>query len=266
MRVSGWLYLIEQTCLNTCLLLAVGLAAGLKRRAPWRLLATAFVLALLTLLTVTRPSWLRLTLLTASTCLTPFAAWPGVPRRLRLRLIVLGATLSLWLTGLMRLTSPLALPGALLLALACAALSAAPRVILRAADVPPCAAVDIRFRGKQLSLTALIDTGNLLRDPVTGLPVIVISGCAARRLLPGTKDVSILPGVRLMSVRTISGTALMPLLRPDRVGILLGGLWQETEALIGLSPDGYEGFQALVPGCLVRTAQPSAPSAITQGG
>ena len=47
MRVSSWLYLLEQTACGVCLLCAVGLSAGLRKRCLWRILLTALMLSLM---------------------------------------------------------------------------------------------------------------------------------------------------------------------------------------------------------------------------
>lgn len=273
MRVSSWLYLIGQMCISACLLTSIGLCAGLRRRHPGRIFAVSAFLALLTMAAHSLPPWLRLLLLAAVSWAAPCLAWPAVPRRLRLRMAGLSGLMSLILTGLMRLIAPLPLPGAILLMLGCAATSAMPRAVTHASNVPMTTTVDVRFGSRSLMLTALIDSGNLLRDMITGLPVIVISRRAAEKLLPGPAGaapfggVPVLRGMRLMPVRTISGTSMMTILRPDSLRILTAGPWQEAQALIGLAPDGYDGFQALVPSCLVRgiSTLPD-PQQISQGG
>lgn len=266
MRVSSWLYLIEQTCCGACLLSAIGLSAGLRRSRPWRILFTSSVLALLTMAAVSAPVWLRLLLL-AVTALAPRLVWPDAPRRLQGRMAALSLIASVWLTGLMRLLHPLALPGAALLTLGCTALAALPRAVRTAPGVPSVTTVEVRIGPRRMALTALIDSGNLLRDGITGLPVIVISRQAAARLMALPPEGALLPGMRLMNVRTISGTAMMTILRPDGLRLLTGKQWQDAQALIGLSPDGYEGFQALLPACLVSGSSIDIPpQAISQGG
>ncbi|MBQ8201889.1 MAG: sigma-E processing peptidase SpoIIGA [Clostridia bacterium] len=267
MRISIWLYLLEQICCSLCLLLALGVSAGLTRRSPFRLFFTALLTSMLSLSAQQFPSpWIRLVLLLPVMLIAPLLAWPGAPRRLRGRMTALSAMLSLWLTGLMRLLSSFTVPGALLLLSGCAALSAAPVAISRTADVPRCATVALRHGNARLTLTALIDSGNLLRDVITGLPVIVISRRAAARLVTLPKSGELLPGMRFIPVRTISGTAMMTIFRPDSVCILKGRSPQPVRALIGLSPDAYDGFQALVPSCLIAHHAFSDEKVISQGG
>lgn len=45
------------------------------------------------------------------------------------------------------------------------------------------AQVDIRLSNRRLRLTALLDTGNTLRDPVSGTPVLVVDAASAAQLL-----------------------------------------------------------------------------------
>ena len=59
-------------------------------------------------------------------------------------------------------------------------------------------------------------------------------------------------GFRYLSVRTAAGGALMPCFRPEGVRLLGNGGWIPVEAVVGLTVDGYSGFQALVPAALTR--------------
>ncbi len=264
MRISTWLYLAEQTLCSLCLLLSLGLCANLPRRAPLRLLGTAFCTALITWCAAQwHHPWLRLAVLAPTVALSPLLAWPGIPKRLRLRVALLAGLLSLWLTGTLRLLSPLLAAFGLLVG--CAAVTLLPCLGPQATDLPRCTTIEIRHGGAKLSLTALIDSGNLLRDVITGLPVVMISQRAAARLIPLPKEGQLTPGMRLMTVRTVSGTAMMAIFRPDRVSLLVNGTWRPVRTLIGLSPDGYDGFQALVPATLMAT-DALTEHVLTQGG
>lgn len=126
------------------------------------------------------------------------AAGFGV-RRSTLRLAAVFAALSLSLCGavygvmLLRGESPRAFRSSLLypvsfatLLLTAVAVGAASRLLLprltHAADsVVP---LTLRLNGRTAELSALRDTGNTLRDPLSGEPVLVAEWTAARRLLP----------------------------------------------------------------------------------
>ncbi len=265
MRVSSWLYLLEQTLSGVCLLCAIGRCAGLKHMHPCRSGVTSALLALMAMLCAGRTPWLRLLPLALSAA-APIIAWPDAPRRIRPRLAALSLFTSVWLTGLLRFMHPLALPGLIALLAGCTALFTLPRFLQRCNDAPPITSIEVRIGPRRLTLTALIDSGNLLRDVITGLPVIVISRRAAARVLSLPPDGTLLPGMRLMSIRTVSGTGMMTILRPDGLRLLSGQSWLEADALIGLSPDGYEGFQALLPASLLPDSIACTHQAISQGG
>lgn len=264
MRVSGWLYLAQQLLCALCLLLALGQAIGLNGRPLSRLLAAALLSALGTLAAARAAfGWLRPLMLAALMALVPLAVWPGTPRRLRLPLCLTHLTLGLTLSGWARLMASWGLWPALIPPVACGLLRAlAP--LMRRADHARCVTVEIRMGSHRLTLTALIDSGNLLRDPVTGLPVIVISRRAAARLTLLPPPGRLIPGMRLISVRTVAGTTLMAVFRPTAVFMEERGAWRAVNAIVGLSPDGYEGFQALVPASLIPplAARPAAAEAV----
>lgn len=263
MRVSGYLFVLEQFAASLSLLTASGLAAGLTRRDPLRLTLTALMDALAALLAAMHPSAALRLLLLALTLLSPIAAWPGMPRSLRWRMPPVALALTLAMAGCARLMQGFPLPGCLTVLAGCwlipAFVRAAPRQTFAR-----CVTVDIRLRARRIVLTALVDSGNLLRDPLTGLPVIVVSRRAAQRLLTLPPPGELSPGMRFISVRTVAGSSLMTVFRPDGVRIMQGGAWQSVQAIIGLSPDGYDGAQALVPMSLTQAIPSSA--ILSQGG
>lgn len=258
MRVSAWLYLAQQLLCSLCLLVCIGLSAGQPRFSPVRLLVLCGALALLTLPLQTAPLPLRLLALPLS-ALMPQASWPDAPRHLRLHLAAAGLLLPLTLTGLLRLMASLQLPWYAALLMGCGGMLLLSRADRRGTPLPRCTCVEASLGMRRMTLTALVDSGNLLRDSVTGLPVIVISRRAAARLLRLPPEGALLPGMRLMPVRTISGVTLMTILRPDGLRIRVGGAWLSVEALIGLSPSGGEGFQALVPASLLPCVPAEIP-------
>lgn len=88
--------------------------------------------------------------------------------------------------------------------------------------------VEILHKEKRVCMTALCDTGNTLRDPVSGLPVLVVDATAAYRLLGleesalrqpiETISRGIYPGLRLIPYSAVGQTAGMLLgLRVDQL-------------------------------------------------
>lgn len=111
--------------------------------------------------------------------------------------------------------------------------------------------VELRVEDRAVILPAMLDSGNLLRDPVTGLPVLVIPAKAARTLFPGLTDPAFLPGLplgfRLLNVRTAAGSALLPMFRPDECRIYLNGSVCRANLQVAVAGRDYSGVQALVP-------------------
>ena len=87
---------------------------------------------------------------------------------------------------------------------------------------------------KRETVTCMVDSGHLLSDPLTGIPVLFIPDSAGRKLLPEevyvamrseeispprTTDHEILTHVRLIPYTTESGGGLLHCYRADSVGI-----------------------------------------------
>ena len=119
--------------------------------------------------------------------------------------------------------------------------------------------LEITGSAGSVRLLALRDTGNTLRDPVTGEQVLVISAEAARTLtgltreqlrhpletLTGRKT----PGLRLIPYRSVGGTGLLLAQRFPEV--TLGK--RKGSALVAFAPEGFEkedAVQALTGGTL----------------
>lgn len=118
------------------------------------------------------------------------------------------------------------------------------------------AEVYLRFtlQGKAVMLPAMRDSGNLLRDGLTGIPVIVVPAGRMKALLPDpvrADDLSTLPpGWRLISVRTVSGRGLLMCFRPDQTELIGTNQGHWVEAMIAVSP--FPGEKALVPETLFQ--------------
>ena len=111
--------------------------------------------------------------------------------------------------------------------------------------------LELYWQGRTLVLPAMVDSGNLLRDVVTGLPVIVVPLRAACRLEPTLLDwyrsQELSRHFRLMKVRTAAGGCLMPLFRPEGCCLYLNGRRVETRAMVAVAGSDYHGVQALIP-------------------
>lgn len=117
--------------------------------------------------------------------------------------------------------------------------------------------VEVCLRGKTLGLTALQDTGNHLRDPITGESVLVLSAGAAQSLTGLTPlqlrcplDTLLnppLPGLRLIPYRCAGGSGMLLSMRMDSVRIGCG----KGSRIVAFAPEDFgrnEGFQALTGG------------------
>ena len=121
--------------------------------------------------------------------------------------------------------------------------------------------VIVIHQGRKASFQALLDTGNSLRDPLTGSPVLLASPRALQNLLSqesiqiGLSDPVTLVSrsrnlpefggkLRLIPYTAVGGTGLLPAFRPD--SLMIDG---EThgEFLVALSPQVVgDGFEAIL--------------------
>ena len=110
------------------------------------------------------------------------------------------------------------------------------------------------YGGRTLSLPVLRDSGNTLRDPVTGLPVIVLSARAAQPLFPfplDADDLSALPeGFRLIRAMTAAGTKTLMCFHPDRVTLRAGRRSWDIGAVAALS--AFRESRAILPEILLQ--------------
>lgn len=122
----------------------------------------------------------------------------------------------------------------------------------------PYVPVELNFAGKSIRLTALRDTGNMLRDPVTGTPVLILGSKVSQELTGLSKSqlqrpIEVMrqppiPGLRLIPYKTISeasGFILGLRIQTVRVGDWKGCL------VVAFAPEdfGCKGeFEALTGG------------------
>lgn len=120
--------------------------------------------------------------------------------------------------------------------------------------------VRVAYRGREARFCALRDTGNRLRDPVTGAGVLIATPKALSALLGESAalfetldPVSLqalsgqlpeLGALRLLPYQALGGGGLLPVFRPDT--LLLDGR-ESRDILVGVSPRaGGEDFEGIV--------------------
>lgn len=119
--------------------------------------------------------------------------------------------------------------------------------------------VTIRQGGRAVALTALVDTGNTLRDPLTGESVLVIGPDPAGTLTGLTRDQLRAP-LDTLARRPIPGLRLVPYRAVGTEGFLLARRFPEVtirgrtrQTLVAFAPEGLGEnslFQALTGGNL----------------
>lgn len=102
--------------------------------------------------------------------------------------------------------------------------------------------VEVRCRGATVRFPACVDTGNHLKEPFSGQPVLIVSAKLVKAILP-------LQGCRQVAYGSVGGAGTLPCFRPDALYILKNGCRRRTpEAWIAVFPDRLPGaFQALAP-------------------
>lgn len=123
-----------------------------------------------------------------------------------------------------------------------------------------CVPLELSHKGKRIKLTALRDTGNTLRDPVTGEAVLIVGSEAAMQLLGMTKQEVASPvetlasgkysGLRLIPYRAVGqSSGMLIAMRLDEVK--LGGV--RTNTMVAFTAEGLSGaeeYQALAGGAI----------------
>ncbi len=109
----------------------------------------------------------------------------------------------------------------------------------------------LTYGGRTKTISALVDTGNALRDPLTGEGVSVLCpevgrwlGIPEEVLRDPVSNLS--PGVRLLPCGTALGGGLLPVVRCEQV--LVGG--RESSTLVAFAREDFAGgeYQALTGG------------------
>lgn len=117
--------------------------------------------------------------------------------------------------------------------------------------------VELQWQGKRVTMTALVDTGNTLRDPITGEGVLVVGMAAGAQLGISRETISdpitamaqgSIPGARLIPYRAVGKPGgMLLMIRMEKVR--LGG--RTISPMVAFAPEEIgrnEGYQALAGG------------------
>ncbi len=102
--------------------------------------------------------------------------------------------------------------------------------------------VEIAFGGEKIIVEAFCDSGNLLREPISAKPCIIVDKERVAPKLPaGVRDIldgkiggasGLLDRVRVIPTRTVGGEGILYALRPERVRLDFGGGFSECDAFV----------------------------------
>lgn len=124
--------------------------------------------------------------------------------------------------------------------------------------------VTVTYKEKSVSIHALCDSGNLLRDPVSQAPCIVVDRTLLKGVIPDEMlfasskgDISALASIgsesrsriRLIPANTATGEGLLVAFRADSVEVDIGKGKKKVDALVVVSNIGStaDGSHALIP-------------------
>ena len=201
----------------------------------------------------------------AAACLICFAAFGRQPILSFFRTVMLFYIANLLLGGLLTLLDtvlgdtarlPLLLAAALCLVLYAAMTGIS--ALLRAARVRRDSMVGITLGDKTAWFTVLADSGNLLHDPYTGEPVILLSRARLRQAFPGEMlfdtpldappETLVSLGWHIIPADTASGGTLLDVFVPDAVTV--NGRRVDAVAASVPSPS-FGGAEGLIPSALL---------------
>lgn len=263
MRVSGYLFLLEQTLCFLAMIRCMQCTFSMDGGHLGKQLLSSLLLSLFQVFAEHFSSTGRLLMLLPSALLMAFGACPLSQLTVRgkwllIRLMPVCFSLLLVLNGCAGFVAQLPVSGVVQVSLCCCLLLLLSRFLRQAPATGDTAILSITHEGRHIHVTALVDSGNLLCDPISGDPVVVLSQKTMARLMSANDTLP--PGTRLLRVRTVSGTALMTILRPDAISLLFHGKEIPIRALLGTAPEEYTGVQALLPSALLRALPTSTPS------
>ena len=129
--------------------------------------------------------------------------------------------------------------------------------------------VELTYEKKKKTFGAIVDSGNFLRDPISGRPCIVVDSTLLEGLFPpklvqmaekgqlcslGIDDENIKRNIRLVPTSTATGEKMMIGVRSDMIRIDSGRGFCESDAIVVISRIGNlrDGAKALVPAEILK--------------
>lgn len=116
--------------------------------------------------------------------------------------------------------------------------------------------VEAVLMGRGITLRAMVDTGNLLRDPMSGRSVIVADRKKLSAILPkgfpregeACEDHGLAGRLRIIPTKTATGGGFLTAIIPDRLTVIENGERRESDYLIAPADLGESarGFDALI--------------------
>ena len=130
------------------------------------------------------------------------------------------------------------------------------------------AEIEIVYGQRSVRLRGMTDSGNLLREPISGRPCIVADVDRVAGILPAEivrisreKRFSELDGIdtdikrrlTLIPTATATGGGMLLGFRADEVRLIINGKTRDAEAVVALTEldRGADGYGALIPSCLL---------------
>lgn len=112
---------------------------------------------------------------------------------------------------------------------------------------------------RRVELSALVDTGNRLQEPISGQPVVIAAEYKLRNVLPINFQADLAanrlpPGFRLVGYKSLSGSGKMVCFRPDELLVSTGDGWLSApDVWVAVYPGKLPGnVYALAPPVLGR--------------
>ena len=253
MELSIELFLLDNTLMNLLMLRLASAISGLKLRPFFGVAASLFGAAYALLSLTVLPAlnfWLCKLLLCLVAAIPLIHGIRDIPRAL-IALLAAACLTGGMLLGLCLMFGGTLSNGGLIgtvpVRLALLGISAGcllPRLVRAALSVfrsrSRRVAVRIVLADRTLELTALADSGNLLTEPLSGKPVVIVD----RRFMPDCGAGYPVP------YATVSGGGLLYAVKPKRIQVFLHG-WHAVDAFVAASAAPIDGVQAIIDSALL---------------